>query len=92
VLDVNRGRNWQGECRHDKINELRGARLDEPRQGSCGCKLGRQRRVVQGFEMGSLENMARIASLHIGHVHAAILMAAKAFLAIGLTCRVLVVA
>ena len=47
VLDVNRGRYSQDECRKDKISELRGAWLDETRLGSCGCKLWRQRRVIQ---------------------------------------------
>lgn len=36
--------------------------------------------------------MASIAPLHIGHVGAAFLMAGEAFLAIGATCRVLVMA
>ena len=36
--------------------------------------------------------MARIAPLHIGHVRAAILMARDAFIALGLTCRVWVMA
>ena len=41
---------------------------------------------------GLTEDMARIAPLHIGHVCAAILMARDALVALGLTCRVRVMA